>query len=268
MKKNIMVFASLLLTMAMLGGCSGGNNKETEPETTVAETTEAETEAEEEEPEEDSLNGVVVKIDGNEVTVQNSDDGNEYRFDISDAEIIRQYPLSEGDEVYVEYYVGNQNPKTALIYEVEEPYLASVMDPYLTGTVTASDDDTVTMVTDDGNEYTFFTTDAYIVTANGINPDTNVEITFIGEPDDEPYAIKIVTEDCYGTADAEKNGFVGIVAEINDNEIILISGDDDYFNFVSDSLDFDDYDEGDRVLIIYDGLITDKEIQALQISNY
>ncbi len=269
MKKKVLTFAALFLAAAMLTACSGGS-KETEPETTVEET-EATTEAvEEEEPELDSLNGTVTKINGDEVTVLNSDDDNEYRFDISEAEIIRQYPLSEGDGVYVEYIAGNLNPKTATIYEVEEPYLASTMDPNLEGTVTDVDDDneTVTIETDDGNEYTFFTADAYIVTESGVKTGTTVEITYLGDPDDDPYAIKIVTEDSFGSPDAEKNGLVGTVAEIADGQIVLISGDDDYFTFVSDTINFDNYDEGDRVLIIYSGLITDKEIPALQISLY
>ncbi len=267
MKKKVLTFAALFLAAAMLTACSGGT-KETEPETTVEETEAPTEETEEEEPELDSLNGTVTKINGDEITVLNSDDDNEYRFDISEAEIIRQYPLCEGDEVYVEYIAGNLNPKTATIYEVEESYLASTMDPYLDGTVTDAGDDTVTIVTSDGNEYTFFTTDTYIVTENGVNPGTTVEITYLGEPDDDPYAIKIVTEDSFGTEDAEKDGFVGTVAEIADGQIVLISGDDDYFTFVSDTINFDNYDEGDRVLIIYDGLITDKEIPALQISLY
>ncbi len=270
MKKNILIFAALLLGVAVLGGCSRGNNAQAEPETTVAETTAAETEAEEEEeePEEDSLTGTVIKMDGDEVTVESYDDGNEYRFDISGAEITRQYPLSEGDEVYVEYYTGNLNPKTAIVYEVEEPYLAAFMDPYLTGTVLDTAANSVTILTDDDNEYTFYTPNAYIVTDDGINPGVNIEITYIGEPDDDPYAIKVVTEECFDTPEAEKNGFVGNVAEVGDDQIILLSEDEDYFTFVSDDLDFDDYDEGDKVLVIYDGLITDKEIPALEISMY
>ncbi|MCC8126843.1 MAG: hypothetical protein LIO92_05540 [Clostridiales bacterium] len=265
MKKRILVLALLAMTLA-LPGCSSSRTTETTAAQAAAdEDTEEETD-EDEEPEEDSLNGELTDIDGDIVTVLSADDGQEYDFDLSSAEITRQYDLTEGDGVYVEYYVEDKTPLTAIALEVDEPYLETIMDPVMEGTITDTAAKSITITTDNGEEYSFLTIHAYIVTADGIQTGTRVKVSYIGEPDDEPYAIKVVTEDSFDTEEAQKNGFVADVSEVRDGQIVLESEEEDFYTFASNSLDFSQFSEGDTVLIIYDGKITDKEITALEIS--
>ncbi len=265
MKKRFLVLALLAMTLALPGCSSSRTTETTAAQTTAAEDTEEETD-EDEEPEEDSLNGELTGIDGDIVTVLSADDGQEYNFDLSSAEITRQYDLTEGDGVYVEYYVEDKTPLTAIALEVDEPYLETIMDPVMEGTITDTAARSITITTDNGEEYSFLTIHAYIVTADGIQTGTRVKVSYIGEPDDEPYAIKVVTEDSFDTEEAQKNGFVADVSEVMDGQIVLESEEEDFYTFVSDSLDFSQFSEGDTVLIIYDGKITDKEITALEIS--
>lgn len=265
MKKRFLVLALLAVTLA-LPGCSSSKTTETTAAPTTAAEDSAEETNEEEEPDEDSLTGELTSIDGDTVTVTSSDDGQEYTFDLSSAEITRQYDLTEGDGVYVEYYVEDKIPLTTIALEVDEPYLETIMDPVIEGTITDTAARSITITTDNGDEYSFLTIHAYMVTTDGLQTGTRVRVSYIGEPDDEPYAIKVVTEDSFDSQDAQKNGFVADVSEVRDDQIVLESEEEDFYTFTSDSLDFSQFSEGDTVLIIYDGKITDKEITALEIS--
>ncbi len=262
--------AAVLFVLAL--ACAGCSNKAAEPTTTAtataAETSAAETTEETEtEREEASMTGEVTAVNGDIVTVLSDDDQAEYQLDLSEAEVIRSFDLMAGDRVYVDYYEGEESPLSAFFMEVEESILAQEMDPVVEGTVTDAAMNTITITTEEGNEYTFLKNNAYVVAKNGLAADSLAQVTYVGELDDEPLAVKIVMEDSFGTDEAAINCFIGTVSGLDEaGNIILESEQGDYYTFVSDSLDFSDYKQGDTVQIQYEGKITDFMVNATDIS--
>ena len=64
------------------------------------------------------------------------------------------------------------------------------------------------------------------------------EVTYLGDLDDEPLAIKIVMDDAKDTDEAQINAFVGKVAQLGEDgdHIVLEAQTGDFFTFVSDSI--------------------------------
>jgi hypothetical protein len=266
MKKHALILSLLVFSLAA-AGCSKKAEETaaaTEAEAVVEETTAEET-SEAEEPDEDSISGSISAMDGDIITVIVSGSNEELNFDIADAEVIKQFDLTEGDYVYVEYYVEEKDPLTAISFEVEESVLAETMDPSVEGKIVDAGNDSITLEVD-GEDWTFATGNAYIVADNGITVDQDAVITYIGDLDDEPMAVKVVMADSADSDAAEANAFIGKIAEINEEEgyIILISDNEDFFTFSSGD-DLEPYSEGQTVQIFYDGPITAKEIDALKI---
>lgn len=273
MKKKIL--AATLMVLAL--GVTACSSKKEEPasaaattaETSAAESTEAADEPEEdEEIEEDYMTGLITKIDGTILTVKNDEDDTEKDYDVSEAEITQEFPFSEGDAVEISYPAETtENPVPAITLEVLESVIGMNTDPSAEGTVTEVSEDTITLEMEDGNTYTLSTANAYIVGKNGITAGQNAAVTYLGDLDDEAMALKVVMDDSYDSPEAELNAFIGPVAQIDDGHIVLESSDGDFYTFVSDDIDFSQYDEDQVLQITYTGSIAAKEIPALDVTE-
>ena len=136
------------------------------------------------------------------------------------------------------------------------------------GTVKDVASDSMTLEVD-GEDYKVLTGNAYVVGKDGIQTGAAAEVTYLGDLDDEPLAIKIVMDDAKDTDEAQINAFVGKVAQLGEDgdHIVLEAQTGDFFTFVSDSIDLSQYAEGDTLQIQYDGSINDKEIKAVKITK-
>lgn len=274
MKKKLLITTMLVLALSATA-CS----KKAE-ETTAAPTTEATTEAvateasteettEAEEVEEDYMSGLITKFTDTILTIKNDDDETTKDYDISDAEIIQEFPFAEGDWVEITFPAETtKNPVPVIRVEVLDSVIAATTDPYVEGTVEDATMNTITLKLEDGESYTFNTTNAYVVGKEGITVDKKATVTFIGDVEDTdpiPLAVKVVMEDSYNTPEAELNAFSGEVAQIEEDSIVLESADGDFYTFVSDDIDFSSYKKGDSLQIFYTGTITEKAIPATKI---
>jgi hypothetical protein len=265
MKKRALILSLLAFSLAA-AGCSkkAGETVATTAVETVEETTMEEAD-EEDELEEDSLGGSITAIDGDTITVKDDSSENEIRFDISDAEITKQFDLTEGDYVYVEYYVEEKDPLTAILLEVEDSVLAQTMDPFVEGTVVETSDSSITLKVD-GEDWTFAAGNAYIVADNGVNAGEEASVTYIGDLDDEPMAVKVVMADSADSDAAQKNALIGELADVDEENrfIVLMTDNEDYYTFLSED-DLEQYSEGQTVQVFYEGSIASKDIKALKI---
>jgi hypothetical protein len=266
MKKHTLILSLLVFSLAV-AGCSKKTEDTvaaTEVETTEEANAEEGTE-ENAEVDEDSLSGSIIAMDGDLITVMSDDSNKEIHFDISAAKVIKQFDLTEGDSVYVEYYVEEKDPLTATILEVEDSVLAKTMDPVVTGKVVETAESSITLEVD-GENWIFATGNAYIVADNGITTGDDAVITYIGDLDDEPMAVKIVMADSTDSDAAKENAFIGEVAEIDEdnNCIVLMSDNEDFFTFITED-DLEGYSEGQTVQIFFNGSIASKNIEALKI---
>ncbi len=274
MKKHL--FAAVVLAVAFgATACSQGNDN---PPATTAPTTEATTQAltttaspettgeEEEYMEEDYVTGVITKIEDQILTVKSNEEDTEKRYDISKADISQEYPFSEGDTVEITFAAENTaDPVPALNVDVMESIIGLNTDPSVSGTVTEATDTTLTLKTEDGETCTVSIANAYVVAKDGIDVDKQATITYIGDLDDNAMAVKVVMEDSYDTAEAERNAFIGKIIQNTGDNLVLESADSDFYTFVSEDLDFSPYQLGDMVQIFYNGTITSKEITALEV---
>ncbi len=280
MKKTLIAVAVLTLALGATA-CSSKKDSDASTAATTEATDAAEANAqspgagseeateestEEEEVEEDYMTGIVTAIDGDVLTVKSDDDGGEKKYDISKADITREFPFAEGDSVEITFPAeSTQDPVPVIALEVMESVIAQNTDPSAEGTVTETGDETITLKMEDGETYTLGSANAYIVAADGITAGKKATVTYIGDLDDEAMAIKIVMEDSYGTPEADIFAFVGEVAQIEDNNIILESADGDFYTFITDGIDLSGYSVGNVVQVEYTGTITGKEIPAVNI---
>ncbi|MBT9779305.1 hypothetical protein GPL15_22765 [Clostridium sp. MCC353] len=277
MKKH-MLAASLLIMTLGLAACSPKAPAETTPaETTAAATTAettaaVETETEEEEVEEASVDGVITKIDSNVVTIKNSEDDKETAYDISKAEVIGDYELSVGDEVEVTFAEGSTGDViSAIALEVYTSVIEENSDPKISGTVEESADSTVSLKTEDGETYSFSTSNSYIVSKSGIKPGVNAEVTYLGDLEDTdpiPMAIKVVTEDSFDSEDAKINAFRGTIDQLTGNDFTAETEDGNYFSCTAEAdVDLSSFKKGDTVLITYSGPLTAKVIAVTNVEK-
>lgn len=286
MKKKVLVTAIVTLTIGAVGvtACSKKADTpaattaeaaaETSVETTAAEA-ESETSVEETETTEDAdleetyMSGLITAMNGEILTVKNDEDAVEKDYDISTAEITQEYPFAEGDWIEICYAADpSVTPIPALTVEVLDSVIAQNTDPTVEGKVVDAANENITIQVD-GEDYTLIRSNAYVVAENGILVDQNAKITYIGDLDDEALAVKIVMEDSYDSDAARINAFVGEVAQISEegDSIILKSGQEDFFTFISDDIDFTEYEEGDTLQIEYTGTINAKEIPAVEVTQ-
>lgn len=265
MKKQLLVTAMLVMALAATA-CSKKNE---EPAETVTEapTTTAEATTEAEDIDEDAMSGYITAVSGSILTVQNDDDETIKDYDTANAEIIREYEFSEGDWVEIIFPAETQeNPIPAISVEVLDSVIAQSSadtDPEVVAVIDGIDAGTVTITADDGESYTLLTANAYIV--GELAADTEATITYIGDLDDSPLAVKIVMEDSYDLDEAEQSAFSGEIANIEEESLVLISADGDFYSFGSDEIDFSEYKVGDHVQVFYTGSIMEKEIPAVAV---
>ena len=265
MKKALLITAIAAVSISA-AACSSKKPAETTAapvETTAAETTTAA------EPNEDYTSGIITAIDGDVLTVKDDYDDEERKYDISGADVTNEFPLTEGDWVDITFQADStEDPVLAIAVEVTSSVLEQTMDPVAEGTIKEVASDTMTLEVD-GEEYKILTGNAYVVGKDGIKADADAEVTYLGDLDDEPLAIKIVMADAKDSDDAKINAFVGKVAQIGEDgdHIVLEAQTGDFFTFVSDDTDFSQYAEGDTLQIQYDGSINDKEIQVVKITK-
>lgn len=273
MKKKLLITTMLVLALSATACSKKAEETTAAPETATTEavTTEAAAEetTEEEEVEEDYMSGLITKFTDTILTIKSDDDETEKDYDISDAEVIQEFPFAEGDWVEITYPAETtKTPVPVIRVEVLDSVIAATTDPSVEGTVEETTADTLTLKLEDGGSYTFTTTNAYVVGKNGIAADQKATVTFIGDVEDtdpNPLAVKIVMEDSYNTPEADLNAFTGEVAQIEDESIVLESADGDFYTFVSDDIDFSSCKTGDTLQIFYTGTITEKAIPATKI---
>lgn len=272
MKKRLLATAILVLAV---GATACSKKADTPSAASVADTeavestAEEETTEEEEEIEEDYMSGLITAINGDILTVKNDEDETEKDYDISAAEISQEFPFAEGDWIEIAYPAETtEDPVPAITVEVLDSVIAQNTDPSAEGTVVDATMNNITIQVD-GEDYTLSTSNAYIVGENGIQTGKLATVTYIGDLDDEPMAVKVVMEDSYNTPDAEKFAFIGEVCQIGEDgdNVVLESGDGDFYTFVSDDIDFSDYAEGDILEIEYTGTVTAKEVAAVAITK-
>ena len=265
MKKALLITAIAAVSISA-AACSSKKPAETTAapvETTAAKTTTAA------ETNEDYTSGIITAIDGDVLTVKDDYDDEERKYDISGADVTNEFPLTEGDWVDITFQADStEDPVLAIAVEVTSSVLEQTMDPVAEGTIKEVASDTMTLEVD-GEEYKILTGNAYVVGKDGIKADADAEVTYLGDLDDEPLAIKIVMADAKDSDDAKINAFVGKVAQIGEDgdHIVLEAQTGDFFTFVSDDTDFSQYAEGDTLQIQYDGSINDKEIQVVKITK-
>ena len=259
MKKALLITAIAAVSISA-AACSSKKAAETTAAPAETTTTAAETSSEAE-AEEDYTSGVL--------TVKDDYDDQERKYDISKAEVTKDFPLSEGDWVDLTVPANTtEDPIPAIAMEVTASMLEQSMDPVADGTVKDVASDSMTLEVD-GEDYKVLTGNAYVVGKDGIQTGAAAEVTYLGDLDDEPLAIKIVMDDAKDTDEAQINAFVGKVAQLGEDgdHIVLEAQTGDFFTFVSDSIDLSQYAEGDTLQIQYDGSINDKEIKAVKITK-
>ena len=267
MKKALLITAIAAVSISA-AACSSKKNAETTAAPAETTTTAAETSSEAE-AEEDYTSGVITAIDGDILTVKDDYDDQERKYDISKAEVTKDFPLSEGDWVDLTVPANTtEDPIPAIAMEVTASMLEQSMDPVADGTVKDVASDSMTLEVD-GEDYKVLTGNAYVVGKDGIQAGAAAEVTYLGDLDDEPLAIKIVMDDAKDTDEAQINAFVGKVAQLGEDgdHIVLEAQTGDFFTFVSDSIDLSQYAEGDTLQIQYDGSINDKEITDVKITK-
>lgn len=97
MKKALLITAIAAVSISA-AACSSKKAAETTAAPAETTTTAAETSSEAE-AEEDYTSGVITAIDGDILTVKDDYDDQERKYDISKAEVTKDFPLSEGDWV-------------------------------------------------------------------------------------------------------------------------------------------------------------------------
>lgn len=274
MKKTTLALAMLAIMLGTAACSSAGKDSattaapSTEASTEAVTETESQEEEETEDVEEDSITGEITAIDGDILTVRSDDDDSEKKYDLSKAEITQEFPFAEGDLVDIIFpYETAEDPVPVIALEVLESVIGQNADPSATGKVTEVTDTTLTLELEEEESYTLSIANAYIVAKDGIKTDSEATVTYIGDLDDDAMATKVVMEDSYDTAEAERNAFIGKVAQNEEDNIVLESADGDFYTFVSDDIDFSAYGVGDTLQIFYTGTITDKEILADEVEK-
>lgn len=278
MKKRKYVLAiAMVLAMAMgVTACSSGEKetaateKATEAATTKAAETTAEETTTEAEREEDYLDGTIVSADDKTLTMKSIEE-EEVSFDISNAVVNSDFPLGEGDEVSVHFYVDEAAEKQEAI-EVDVNYSAAEEDyegdAVITGVVENMGDSTITVKdSTDDQSYTFSTEIAQMVTGTkGIVVGDEIQLTYLGDVGDEEYpglAVKVVTADMYDSDEAKLNTLTGVAISLGEGTLDLETPDGNIFNFVEAGADFSMTSEGDEVTIIYEGSLGGHQIKAV-----
>lgn len=230
---------------------------ETEKEEGTEETREeAKTTAEAEtEKEKKIVTGRVEAIEKTVVTISGQD-GQEYQVELKDAKTKSDLEIGEGDEIQVVFMDDGEEVKVAGSYTIiSSVALEGDMDPVLAGAITEVGADTITIETDGGSSYTFSTAIAQVVTgAGGLEVGGYVEITYLGRAD-EGTALRVITEEGSGKAEATYNILTGTLVSYTDATVTIQAADGSQFTFALDDyvvMEELELGAGDDVEITYD----------------
>ncbi len=243
---------------------------ETEKEEGTEETREeAKTTAEAEtEKEKKIVTGRVEAIEKTVVTISGQD-GQEYQVELKDAKTKSDLEIGEGDEIQVVFMDDGEEVKVAGSYTIiSSVALEGDMDPVLAGAITEVGADTITIETDGGSSYTFSTAIAQVVTgAGGLEVGGYVEITYLGRAD-EGTALRVITEEGSGKAEATYNILTGTLVSYTDATVTIQAADGSQFTFALDDyvvMEELELGAGDDVEITYEGSLTQQSAVAIDV---
>ena len=239
-------------------------------------------EAEAEIEDEGYFDGTVTGMAGTQITVL-SDAGENYTFDLANAELDPDYEVLPGAYVEVSYDgAKNQGGATeatmvSVLMSLEQQAMERGEDPALQGTVKDYVDGQITVTDPNGEEHTFDTSIAQIASQTGISAGAQVMVTYVGSIDEEvqedseegsgsgmPVAIKIVTPDSAGTA--SENKISGTIAYVDGGQMMLDTTAI-AFEFTGDPSLFAGLAEGDQVTVTYTGSVGNKTVQAVAVEK-
>lgn len=264
MKKQYLTIAVLALALGMTA-CSSKSGDNTTAATTEAVATAPATTSEEDADLQDYFHGTVSAVEDKMITVT-GEEGNEEKFDITNAQIEGVDALEVGDEVEVLFKgLITADVSEVISIDVTESETESEDegegDMVVNGAIEKADDNSITLKTEDGS-FTFNTKIAQKVTKDGIKAGVDAEVTYYGELEDEedkPVATRIVTKDAMDSEDAKVYTLTGKVVEVDADHVVLdtVDPDNTLFSFAGSKAGlFDKLSVGDTATVVYEGTLT------------
>ncbi|MDO5417137.1 MAG: hypothetical protein Q4F29_08060 [Lachnospiraceae bacterium] len=289
MKRNYLIVAAVCLAFGITA-CTPKTSETTAAETTAAAETSEETKAdagadadteskkadgeteekttEAEKPAEKKMvTGRVTGMEDTIVTISGQDDM-EYQVDLKDAETKSTLEIGEGDEIQVVFLDDDAEVKQAESYDViSSVALEGDADPTIAGVIQDATMNTVTIQAASGKTYQFSTMIAQTVTGDkGIAVGENVEITYLGElaeGDGGNTALRVITEEGSGDADATYKALTGSFVSGADGSVTIQAEDGSEFTFaLGENVDVSDFEAGEAVEVIYEGSLTSQNAVA------
>lgn len=203
------------------------------------------------------VTGRVAAVDKTVLTISGHDDL-EYQVDIKDAETRSSLEIGEGDEIQVVFLDDSQEIKKAESYDIlTSAAIEGDMDPVIAGVIKDAAMNSIVIEAASGKSYTFSTIIAQKVTGDkGIMIGENVEITYLGSLD-QGIALRVITEEAYGDAEATYNALLGTLVSYSDSAVTIQAADGSSFTFGrDDSVDMTEFEIGDELEITYNGSLT------------
>lgn len=235
--------------------------KEEDGESTGETTKETEAEAENK-----MVTGRVTEMDETVITISGYDDL-EYQIDTKDAETRSSLEIGVGDKIQVVFLDDGEDVKKAESYDIlTSAAIEGDWDPVIEGAVKDAAMNSVVIETASGKTYTFSTVIAQQVTGDqGIVIGGNVEITYLGSADDG-IALRVITEEGSGDADATYNVMLGTLVSCSDSAVTIEAADGRQFTFALDgSMDMEEFETGDELEITYEGSLTNQNAAATDV---
>ena len=140
----------------------------------------------------------------------------------------------------------------------------------IAGEITDAAMNTIALEAESGNTYHFSTLIAQKVTGDsGIVVGENVEITYLGSlpgEGEEGTALRVTTEEAAGDAAATYKTLEGAFVSADDGTILLEADNGEEFSFQNtEDLDVSEIAPGDRVVLTYNGSLTNGEAVAEEL---
>ncbi|HIQ75251.1 MAG TPA: hypothetical protein IAA51_12635 [Candidatus Cottocaccamicrobium excrementipullorum] len=280
MRKNYMFLAAACVALGITA--CGQKKSETAPvpstQTETAQESAAETETAEtkessqaeEEAEEKTVTGRVTGVEDTVITLSGQNDL-EYQIDLADANTAGSLEVGEGDQIMVTFMDDDQEIKKAESYDIlTSAAQEGEQDPVIAGEITDAAMNTIALEAESGNTYHFSTLIAQKVTGDsGIVVGENVEITYLGSlpgEGEEGTALRVTTEEAAGDAAATYKTLEGAFVSADDGTILLEADNGEEFSFQNtEDLDVSEIAPGDRVVLTYNGSLTNGEAVAEEL---
>lgn len=280
MRKNYMFLAAACVALGITA--CGQKKSETAPvpstQTETAQESAAETETAEtkessqaeEEAEEKTVTGRVTGVEDTVITLSGQNEL-EYQIDLADANTAGSLEVGEGDQIMVTFMDDDQEIKKAESYDIlTSAAQEGEQDPVIAGEITDAAMNTIALEAESGNTYHFSTLIAQKVTGDsGIVVGENVEITYLGSlpgEGEEGTALRVTTEEAAGDAAATYKTLEGAFVSADDGTILLEADNGEEFSFQNtEDLDVSEIAPGDRVVLTYNGSLTNGEAVAEEL---